>query len=213
MFQETDKRFKETEKLIKEAAEEHRETAREVKEASRAVREAAKAHEETERAVKEMSERMDKSKRELDRRMGDLGNRFGELTEHLVAPSINEKFNALGFHFDAVGSGDWHVDDPVTGRDLAEIDILLQNTECMVAVEVKSKLQERYIEGHIKRVEVLRVWADKHKDHRKIYGAMAGAIVTPEVRRQVVKAGFYAIVQTGDTVKIDVPEGFIPRYW
>ena len=36
---------------------------------------------------------------ETDRRIGELGNRFGELAEHLVAPSIMKKFNALGFEF------------------------------------------------------------------------------------------------------------------
>jgi hypothetical protein len=191
--------FQESDKKIKEVAEQQKATKDFVMETSR--------------VVKEMSERMDKSKRELDRKMGELGNRFGELAEHLVAPSINEKFNALGFHFDAIAPGGWRIDDPATGQDLAEIDILLQNTECMVAVEVKSKLLERHIEGHIKRLEVLRTWADGHQDHRKIYGAMAGAIMSPGVRRQVVKAGFYAIVQTGDTVKIDIPQGFTPRQW
>jgi hypothetical protein len=33
------------------------------------------------------------------------------------------------------------------------------------------------------------------------------------VRTAALKAGFYVIVQTGDTVKIDVPEGFIPKTW
>jgi hypothetical protein len=33
------------------------------------------------------------------------------------------------------------------------------------------------------------------------------------VRTAALKAGFYVITQTGDTVKIDVPEGFIPKAW
>jgi hypothetical protein len=28
-----------------------------------------------------------------------------------------------------------------------------------------------------------------------------------------LKAGIYVITQTGDTVKIDVPDGFIPKAW
>jgi hypothetical protein len=83
----------------------------------------------------------------------------------------------------------------------------------MVAVEVKSKLLERHIDEHVKRLEVLRSWADKHGDHRKIHGAVAGAIVAPGVRNYALNAGFYVIVQTGDTVKIDVPAGFSPRQW
>jgi hypothetical protein len=33
------------------------------------------------------------------------------------------------------------------------------------------------------------------------------------VRAAALKAGFYVITQTGDTVKIDVPEDFIPKAW
>jgi hypothetical protein len=185
MFQETDKKVKETTRAVREYIVESRAAER----------------------------RMEAGKRELDRRMGDLGNRFGELAEHLVAPSINEKFNALGYHFDAIAPGGWRIEDPATGQNLVEIDILLQNTETMVAVEVKAKLREKHIDDHIRRAEVLRSWADSHQDRRRIYGAVAGAIVSPEVRRCALKAGFYVIVQTGDTVKIDIPEGFIPRQW
>jgi Holliday junction resolvase-like predicted endonuclease len=59
--------------------------------------------------------------------------------------------------------GGLRIDGP--GRQtLAEIDILLQNTESMAAVEVKSKLLERHIDEHIKRLEVIRGWADRLHD-------------------------------------------------
>jgi hypothetical protein len=188
MFQETDKRFKESERLMR---------------ASR---------EETDRQLKETDRQLRESKKELDRKMGELGNRFGELAEHLVAPNINEKFNALGYHFDAISSGRFKIADP-DGKILAELDILLQNTECMIAVEVKSKVREKDIDEHAERLEVLRQWAGKHHDGRKIRGAMAGAIFDDKERRYALEAGFYVIVQTGDTVTIDVPEGFVPRDW
>jgi hypothetical protein len=162
--------------------------------------------------IKEIGRRLDKSKEELDRKMGELGNRFGELAEHLAAPSIHEKFNALGFHFDAIAPGGLRIDSPGNCQTLAEVDILLQNTESMVAVEVKSKLLERHIDDHIRGLEVVRAWADRLHDQRKIYGAVAGTIVSPGVRQYALNAGVYVIVQTGDTVKIDIPDG-CPREW
>jgi hypothetical protein len=33
------------------------------------------------------------------------------------------------------------------------------------------------------------------------------------VRNYVLKKGFYAIEQSGDTVLINIPEGFKPREW
>jgi hypothetical protein len=204
MFQETGRRMKETDKQMKETDERMKETDKQIKETGSIVKE-------TSRVVRELSGKLEKSKRELDRRMGDLGNRLGELAEHLVVPSINEKFNALGFHFDAIAPGGWRIDDPRSGQTLAEIDILLQNTETMIAVEVKAKLLEPHVDDHVKRLETLRAWADRHGDGRKIHGAVAGAIVSPSVRSYALKAGFYVIVQTGDTVKIDSPG--IPRQW
>jgi hypothetical protein len=34
-----------------------------------------------------------------------------------------------------------------------------------------------------------------------------------DVKTAALKTGFYVITQTGDTVKIDVPEGFVPKSW
>ena len=50
-------------------------------------------------------------------------------------------------------------------------------------------------------------------DTRKFQGAIVGAIMSDEVRAYIHKTGFYAIEQTGDTVKINIPEEFIARVW
>jgi hypothetical protein len=42
---------------------------------------------------------------------------------------------------------------------------------------------------------------------------MAGAIMPDLIRNYALKAGLYVIEQTGDTVKIDNPQGFVPREW
>jgi hypothetical protein len=34
-----------------------------------------------------------------------------------------------------------------------------------------------------------------------------------KVKTATLKAGLYVIIQTGDTVKIDIPEGFKPKAW
>ena len=162
--------------------------------------------------LRENAEQMEKSRLEWDKKMGDLHNRFGELAEHLVAPGINKRFNELGYHFDEVAEGNYKIwgED---GKIKAEIDLLLQNDNTVMAVEVKSKPDEDDIPGHIKRIEVLRDHRRKKNDMRNVEGAMAGAIFGAAVKRAVIKAGLYVIEQTGDTMKIDVPNGFIPRRW
>jgi hypothetical protein len=184
MFQAADKRLQETERLMKEQAEE------------------------TDRRMKETDRRM----KETDRRIGELSNRFGELAEHLVAPNIREKFNAMRYTFDKI-SQNVDISDAQDRYSGAEIDILLENGDIAIAVEVKAKPQYKDVDRHRERMEVLRRWADRHNDRRKFLGAIAGAIMPKEVRNYTLRAGFYVIEQTGDTVKIDIPEGFKPREW
>ena len=80
-------------------------------------------------------------------------------------------------------------------------------------MEVKAKPAQKDIDDHIRRMEILRRRADVRHDTRKFQGAIAGAIMNDEVRDYAHKAGFYVIEQTGDTVMINIPEGFVPREW
>ena len=195
---------KETDRMIKEMS---RENDRRMQETREQMRETDRKFQETQEQMRETREQM----KETDRRIGELGNRFGELAEHLVAPSIAEKFNALKFNFEQI-SQDIKIRDS-TGICLAEIDILLENGDVVIAVEVKAKPQDKDVDKHIERMEVLRRRADMRKDTRKYRGAIAGAIMSDEVRGYAQKCGFYTIEQTGDTVKISTPKDFIPREW
>jgi hypothetical protein len=186
-----------------------------------------KMNEESERRMREMSEETDRKLQEVarqmkatdermkatDERFGKLGNRFGELAEHLVAPNIVQKFNALGFHFDDISGLRQVIEDESSGQRIAEFDILLENGESIIGVEVKAKPSNDDVEDHVRRLEILRLNKNKKGDKRKIHGALAGAIMLPSVKATALKAGLYVIIQAGDTVKIDVPAGFTPKTW
>jgi predicted AAA+ superfamily ATPase len=141
-----------------------------------------------------------------------LHKSFGELAEHLVAPGIEKRFNELKYHFSETAPKGYLIKDE-NGRILTEIDILLENGEVVIAVEVKARPEADDIEHHIKRLEILRESRNKKKDGRKILGAIAGAIFEDKVKEAVSKAGFFVIVQSGDTMKIEMPEGFVPKAW
>jgi hypothetical protein len=133
------------------------------------------------------------------------------VVEHLVGPGIEEKFNELGYHFREVHTGRNKIKDD-KGEVKAEIDILMENGETVLAVEVKSKPNNKDIKEHIKRLKKLRESRIKD-DGRKIIGAIAGAVFKDNVKEAVRKAGFYVIEQSGDTMKIDMPEDFVPKAW
>lgn len=213
MFQETDRKFEEMRKELKEREETERRIRKEREEAEQRMR---KEREEIDRLRKEEADQrrkeLEKQMKETDRRIGELGNRFGELAEHLVAPSIMEKFNELGFHF----TDRWEsheITEAGNPNVYTEVDIFLENGDIAIAVEVKAKAKQADVDDHIKRMEILRRRAERRHDKRKLQGAIAGAIMTKEVREYAHKKGFYVIEQSGDTVKIVIPDGFKPREW
>ena len=171
--------------------------------------------EEDERLRKEAERKREKDWAELkemfaktDKKIGELGNSFGDLAEHLVAPGIIDRFKELGLVL-YQNSRNRSIRDG-NGKTLTEVDMLLENDDYFVAVEVKARVKMGDINRHMERLEILRLWQEDKTSHRKIMGAIAGAIFDDEERKAAVKEGLYVIVQSGDTVKIDIPEGFKP---
>jgi predicted RNase H-like nuclease (RuvC/YqgF family) len=224
--QETERQMKENDRLMKERMEESdrrlketmAETERQMKESDRRLKESQaetdRQMKETDRQMKETDRQMketDRKLQEASRMVGDLGNKFGKLAEHLVVPNLMEKFNALGYEFTRTCRN-----IKILGPDkkrLTEIDILLENGDSVIVVEVKSEFTDAYVSQHVERMEKLRRYWDAHNDKRKLIGAVAGAIMEDSVKVPALAAGFYVIVQSGDTLKIEVPEGFTPKVW
>jgi uncharacterized coiled-coil protein SlyX len=177
-------------------------------ETDRQMKENAERHKELEQSIKET----DKIVKENARQMGYLNNRFGEMAEHLVAPGIHERFFELGYNFTAIRPGGYEVRNDEK-EVIAEVDILLENGDYIMAVEVKAKPHLKDIKHHVKRLKILRKNRNKHRDTRKIQGAIAGAIFGSKEKQAAIDAGFFVLEQTGDTVKIDIPKGFIPGEW
>jgi hypothetical protein len=178
------------------------EAAERYKEWERGMAELRAAHRETERVVKSVG-----------RQMGELHNRFGELAEHLVAPGIIKRFNELGYHFDDTIAERVKILDDSGQKILTEIDLLLENGEYSIAVEVKSRPTEKDAAHQENRLAILRKHKDKRNDRRKIRGAIAGAVFPESAKTAAIEAGLYVIEQSGDTMKINIPDGFTPREW
>jgi hypothetical protein len=216
MFQETqeaDRRWKESQEQMqeqwREADRQRQEADRQWREADRQwweqMREQAR---ETDRKMQETDRKIQETHRAIDR----LSSRQGELIEHIVLPNIPAKFNALGYVFTRAGPN-VAITDP-QGRSLTEVDVMLENGDYALAVEVKTKPSVEDVRDHIKRMEILRRYADEHQDKRKYLGAIAGGIMGTQVRDFALKTGFYVLEQSGDTVKINAaPPPWEPRIW
>ncbi|MCL2793564.1 MAG: hypothetical protein FWD87_10810 [Spirochaetaceae bacterium] len=214
---------RQTEELKKQEDERWKKAARQTKElkkqederwkkAARQTEELKKQEDERWKKAARQTEELKKQIKETGRQIGKLGNRFGELAEHLVVPGIVKKFSGIGLNFYKVSTRGGEFADPETRQVVAEVDIVLENKDTFMAVEVKSKLQKQDVDDHIARMKTLRRIADDD-DKRKYLGAVAGAIVTDEARNYARKSGFYVLEQSGDTMKLVVPKGFVPREW
>jgi hypothetical protein len=163
--------------------------------------------ERTEKAIEETQ----KQQKETQKQMGKLGNRFGEVTEHMVFPAVVARFNELGYRFHTEFEGNCKVINK-KNKLIAEIDAYLENDTTIAVVEIKAKPNEEDVNDHIQRIEKLKQNRQEFNDPPKIIiGAIAGAVFPAKIKAVAVKAGFYVLVQSGDTMKFDIPKNFKPR--
>jgi len=160
--------------------------------------------------TKEIWDKADRRIAENNKIVGNLSNSFGEIVEHLVAPGMEERLAEFGLRFERTSP---NVKIRADGKLLMEIDLLLENREAMLAVEIKARVNPVDIEKHEERLAKLRAYHGGINDSRAILGAMAGAAFAPTERKAALEASFFVIVQSGDTMKMDVPEGFKPKEW
>jgi hypothetical protein len=212
--------------LMREVGETQKENAVQLRETKQFIKENAAQLKEHDQWIKEhrkeVDRQMEERRKEVDRQIeehrketnkitGDLGRRFGQVIEHLIAPNLIEKLNALKFDFRISSPNRKYYDS--NHQEIAEVDVLLENTNIVMAVEVKSKLLASHVQDHIERMDILRAYADEHDDRRVWLGAVGGALLATDARKAALKAGFYLIEQSGDTVMIVVPKGFKPKEW
>jgi len=175
----------------------------------------ARERDELNRKFAETKELFDRTDRKIEANNGEMGrlrNSFGEVIEHLVAPGIKERFAGLGLDF---SSGKIAANMVVSdgGKDVAEADLWLENGETVLVVEVKAKVKAKDVSKHMERLEKIRGAHDRCNDRRRIVGAIAGAVFGPGQREAALEAGFFVIAQSGDTMRMDIPDGFKPREW
>jgi len=164
-----------------------------------------------EESNQELKKQMEESQKRIEKNLGGLGNSLGWLTESLFTNELWKKFSDLGIPVTCQSSHRKFCDEK---QALAEIDLFIENGECAIAVEIKTKMTVEHIDDHLERIEIVRRYLDARGDRRKLLGAVAGGVVPENVLKYAQKKGLYVVLQTGDSVAIaDAPQGFIAREW
>jgi hypothetical protein len=181
MFQETDKKF--------------HEVAEESKKTEKMFQESKASTEELKLVVKD-----------LCKQIGGVHRSLGDLMETLMASRLWEKFPEYKFNrsFENIKLlNDKNI-------SVAEIDILLADDEWVMAVEVKRKPVVDDVKDHIERMKVMREYKMPETKEKKLLGAIAGGVVSPEVRKYAQKCGLYVLELNGEQVSLlESPAGFV----
>jgi hypothetical protein len=159
--------------------------------------------------VDKMSERVDR----VTKNVGGLNQSIGELIEILLVAQLWEKFPEYGLQrayrrlplFDE------------KSKAIAEVDILLVNTEWAMAVEVKRNAELDDVKRNVERMKRILRYPPEQLQLRpniKLLGAIAGGVVTPECRAAAHEAGFFVLELAGESVtRVTEPAGFKPKIW
>ena len=106
---------------------------------------------------------------QTNKQVAGLSSRWGEFVENLVKPAAAQLFREQGIdvHHTALRV------DAQDSQGSLEIDILVENTNEVVAIEVKSHLEVRDVKRFLQTLERFKIAFPKYQDY-KLYGAVAG---------------------------------------
>jgi hypothetical protein len=165
--------------------------------------------------LKLMSEVVNKMAAKVDRvseNVGGLNRSVGELIETLIAARLWEKFSGYHYHLQRA-----YRRIPIyneRNETKTDIDILLSDTEWCMAVEVKREVEDKDVDKHLKRMELIRKYPPAEINGKKMLGAIAGGFVPPDTRDYAYAAGFFVLELTGEfVVLLDAPKDFTAREW
>ena len=211
ILQEVAESQKESDRRAKESREEYN---RQREEYDRKIKESREEYdrqrEDFDRQLKKSREDYDRQVKDFNRRFGDFSNRFGEVVEYMIAPNLREKFQELGLIFPAA-----YTNSDIRDHEnniFLEVDVKLENGDKAMLVEVKTKLTTEDVKEHIERLEKMRRYADLHGDKRTFLGAVAGVVMTSNVKDYALKQGFFVIEPSGETMCITPPHNK-PKEW
>jgi hypothetical protein len=160
--------------------------------------------------MKETDRQRKEALNDFNKRFGDFTNRFGEIVEYMIAPNLRDKFKELGFIFQKINNGTEFFDSDNNFK--FQVDVMLENGHKAMLVEIKSKLTTEDVKEHIERLEKMRKYANSHDDKRTFLGAVAGVVISSNVKDFALNKGFFVIEPSGETFNITAPHNN-PKEW
>ena len=162
--------------------------------------------------LKKSSLQWDKKMAQTNKQIAELGDTLGRFAEHQVKEDLVNKFNKYGI---PVHSYTTHfVQRNDVGEFAYEVDILLYNTEYVVAIEVKNQLKKDDIDEHIQRMKKLQEYPLPDTKGKSLLAGVACMIAAEGLDKYAESKGLFFIKPSGENIKIiNSKKTFKPRAW
>ena len=163
---------------------------------------------ETDQQIKATDKKLEK----LGNNLGGVNRSLGELIENIIAARLWEKFVEYNYKLKRGYRRVEVYDDNNILR--TDIDILLSDTDVVMAVEVKEEPDRKDIEHHVNRMKLIRKYPPAEAKGKKLQGAIAGTSVPLDVQAYAHDAGFFVLELNGESVVlVPPPVGFAAYEW
>jgi len=172
--------------------------------------------EQTEEA--QLKEEIAKEKKRLWNKWVGESLDFGDIADYMLLPFLMKKFYKMGFNF-FEGRPNYCIIDNSDEFDRIVIsaDFMMRNDDKEMLVILKKEPTIEDVQEHIKHLEKMRKYTDLHGDSglksgRTFLGAVAGVVITDNVKEYILKQGFFVIEPSGETFNI-IPPNNKPKEW
>jgi len=178
---------KKTDKQILELKESQQKTDKQISDTDKQILDLKETQKRTEENLNRTIERLDR----IGRQLADLGLVQGEVAEDLFYRNIQYLFKDRNIAFSSIKRN-------LKKKGTAEYDIVAVNSNVVLVVEVKNKLQKRMIDSFInKRIPNFKKVFPQYSNY-KLLGGIGALVVRDEVGRYAEKSGLYVLTQTSD---------------
>ncbi len=197
LFKETDAKFKETDAKFKETDVKFKETDVKFKETQG----------ELDRRFKETDVKFKETDQKINQLSGLFSSQWGKLLEALVQPAALRLFQERGIRVHYVYQ---RVKGQVEGHTL-ELDLLLENSDEVVVIEVKSTLKVSDVTDFLADLGRFLDFFPRYRSYR-VYAGAAGLNIDEEADRFAYRQGLFVLGLSGEgVVQLKNDAAFSPR--
>ena len=141
----------------------------------------------------ELDLRFKATDQKLNRLEGMFGLQWGRLVEALVQPNAVSLFQERGIQVHR-----WHQrsKSQLNGETM-ELDIILENSDEVVIVEVKTSLHSNDVQDFLADLRQVKRFFPSYEGYR-IYGAVAGLEIGEEAARYAYRQGLFVVQVAGE---------------